>query len=124
MSAKDAILQELIKKGEKAVNYNDNDIFDLLGGSMRSLTKNTGDYDEDISALMSTGASNDLLHRITSKPIRIGLDIKELFTDPKWSLENNKIGLTKDALLIALLGNLLSSDEEENLYNTAGENKN
>ena len=64
------------------------------------------------SAALSTLSLINPIGRILTKPKRMGADFKELLTDPKWSLKNNKIGLTKDALI---LNYLFGDDEESNV---------
>lgn len=106
-------LLEALKNNEyiKSFKPTSEDFADFIGGSTRA-TSNLmgGSNDEALLASGITAASP--LARILTKPGRMGADFAELLIDPKWSLKNNKIGLTKDAIILNLL---LGNDEESNV---------
>lgn len=106
-------LLEVIKNNEyiKSFKPKSEDFTDFLGGSTRATSELLGgSKDEALLASGITAASP--LARILTKPGRMGADFAELLIDPKWSLKNNKIGLTKDALILNLL---LGNDEETDI---------
>lgn len=90
------------------------DIVDLLGGSVRSINDFL-DIGNEGSAYGSIELAGNPILRLLSKPIRMGTDAIQLLGNPKWSLKNNKIGLTKDALLIKLLADHFNKNDEEEL---------
>lgn len=132
-------LLEVIKNNEyiKSFKPTEEDLLDFIGGSGKSFVKKNKkifdkeffgkDYDihkrwhpeldEDPIKVYNEQFSGDLLihplGRLLTKPDRMIADFKELLTDPKWSLKNNKIGLTKDALILNLLFG--GDDEETNI---------
>lgn len=104
-------LLEVLKNNEyvKSFKPSEEDVVDFLGGSTRSLSELVGGSNDE--ALLASGiTAASPLGRILTKPARMGADIFELIADPKWSIKNNKIGLTKDALI---LNYLFGGDEEE-----------
>lgn len=123
------LLADNINSGQFAKNRT-SDIMDLLGGSYRSMAKNkekkflneynqytpdTSDNYKELANTLSTDGLTNPISRLLSKPDRMILDIKELITNPKWSLKNNKIGLTKDAAIIKLLTDYFNDEEENSL---------
>ena len=107
-------LLKALKNNEyiKSFKPENNDFADLLGGSSRSISElmNVGN---DEAAYGSGILAISPLTRLLSKPVRMGTDALMLLGDPKWSLKNNKIGLTKDALLIKLLTDYFNKGDEE-----------
>ena len=93
----------------KSFKPSEEDIVDFLGGSTRAASDLLGGSNNE--ALIASGfTAASPLGRILTKPGRMGADFAELLIDPKWSLKNNKIGLTKDALI---LNYLFGDDEKE-----------
>lgn len=109
-------LLNALKENEyiKSFKPTDEDFADFLLGSTRGTSRLVGGDNLDaINGSVVTGLSPTI--RILSKPFRIAADGLSLLGDPKWSLKNNKIGLTKDALLINVISDLLENEEESNI---------
>jgi hypothetical protein len=117
-------LLNALKENEfiKSFNPSEADIVDFFGGSSKSIAKPiansleetfSGPFDIDDSVIAgSQYLMQNPFMRLLSKPLRMGMDGLMLLADPKWSIMNNKTGLTKDALI---LNYLFGDDEESNV---------